>query len=124
VDTENKTSDPLDPYNDALAALIRGRKAELGLTYQDIEAATGINLRTAKRLFDGQRPIKFGNFLLLCAAPVSFTDEQYMAAAFVRSNIGWHKVVRVNAKSVTVATAYSWTDRIQRAKILEVRSDK
>lgn len=57
-------------------------------------------------------------------APISFAEEQYKAAAFVRSNIGWHKVVRVNAKSVTVATAYSWTDRIQRAKILEVRSTK
>ena len=68
VDTENKTPDLLDPYNDALAALLRGRKAELNLTYQELADATGVNLRTIKRLFDGQRSIMFGNFIKFCAA--------------------------------------------------------
>ena len=68
VDTENNTPAAMDPYNDALAALLRGRKAELGLTYQDIEDATGVNLRTIKRLFDGQRSIMFGIFIKFCAA--------------------------------------------------------
>jgi hypothetical protein len=57
-------------------------------------------------------------------APYPFTDEQYKAARVVRTVFGWHKVVRVNEKSVSVETGYSWTDRIQRAKILEVRGDK
>jgi hypothetical protein len=52
---------------------------------------------------------------------IPFTDEQYTAARVVRTDTGWHKVVRVNTKSVTVETGYSWTDRIQRDKIIEVR---
>lgn len=41
-------------------------------------------------------------------------------ARYVRDAFGWHEVVRVNGKSVTVATPYSWTDRIPFDKILEV----
>ena len=54
--------------------------------------------------------------------PVPFTDEQYRAARLVRTLLGWHIVVRVSAKSVTVKTGHSWDDRIQRSKIIEVRS--
>jgi len=54
-------------------------------------------------------------------APVEFTEAEYRAARVVRDGLGWHKVVRVNAKSVTVETGYYWTARIQRAKILEVK---
>lgn len=52
--------------------------------------------------------------------PVPFTEEQYTAAKVIRTTTGWHRVVKVNAKSVTVATAYSWTDRVAREKIIEV----
>lgn len=55
-------------------------------------------------------------------APVEFTEAEYKAARVVRDAFGWHKVVRANAKSVTVETGYSWTDRIARAKVLEVRA--
>lgn len=54
--------------------------------------------------------------------PVPFTEEQWKAAVVVRTLTGWRKVVRVNAKTVTVSTPYSWTDRIARDKVLEVRS--
>jgi hypothetical protein len=47
--------------------------------------------------------------------------DDIRAAAFVRDSVGWHIVVRVNAKSVTVATPYSWTDRIPFGRILEAR---
>lgn len=50
------------------------------------------------------------------------TADDVRAARFVRDEFGWHKVVRVSAKSVTVETPYSWTDRIPLAKILEARS--
>lgn len=53
--------------------------------------------------------------------PIPFTDEQYAAARAVRTRLGWYEVVRVNAQSVTVKTAYSWTDRVLRKKILEVK---
>lgn len=55
-------------------------------------------------------------------APVSFTTEQLRAATHVRTATGWHKVVRVSAKSVTVETGYSWTDRHPLARVLEVRT--
>lgn len=40
----------------------------------------------------------------------------------VRDSVGWHRVVRVNAKSVTVETGYSWTDRIPHERVIETRS--
>lgn len=52
---------------------------------------------------------------------VPFTEEQYRAARYVRTKLGWHAVVRVSTKSVTVKTPYSWDDRILRSKIIEVR---
>lgn len=41
-----------------------------------------------------------------------FTAADLTGAEFVRDDIGWHRVVRVNAKTVTVGTAYSWTERV------------
>lgn len=55
-------------------------------------------------------------------APVPFTPEELAKAVAVRTSSGWHRVVRVSQKSVTVATAYSWTDRHPINKILEVKS--
>ena len=43
-------------------------------------------------------------------------------ARLVRDSYGWHRVIRVNAKSVSVETGYSWTDRIPLANVLETRS--
>jgi hypothetical protein len=40
-------------------------------------------------------------------------------ARFVRDRYGWHEVVRVNARTVTVRTGYSWGDRIAMHKILK-----
>lgn len=54
-------------------------------------------------------------------APVPFTPEELKAARLVRTHHGWHKVARVNAKSVSVETGYSWTDRYAIEKVLEVR---
>ncbi len=55
-------------------------------------------------------------------ATVPFTEEQYQAATAIRTKLGWRPVVKVSAKSVSVATGYSWNDRVPRAQILEVRS--
>jgi len=54
--------------------------------------------------------------------PVPFTTEKLKAARAIRTSVGWHKVVKVNAKSVTVETGYSWTDRYALDKVLEVRA--
>lgn len=48
------------------------------------------------------------------------TAEDVKGARIVRDSCGWHEVVRVSAKSVTVKTAYSWTDRIPLDRILQV----
>ena len=42
-------------------------------------------------------------------------------ARLVRDSLGWHRVIRVNAKSVSVESGYSWTDRIPLANVLEAR---
>lgn len=39
----------------------------------------------------------------------------------VRTGSGWHRVARVNAKSVSVETGYSWTDRVTHDQIIETR---
>ena len=56
------------------------------------------------------------------AARVRFTHSDVIGARLVRTSTGWHKVVRVSPKSVTVETGYSWTDRIPHEKLLEVRT--
>lgn len=55
-------------------------------------------------------------------ARVKLTAEDVKGAQFVRDTYGWHKVVRVSAKSVTVRTPYSWNDRIPLDRILEFRT--
>ena len=54
-------------------------------------------------------------------AKAALTPETVLAARYVRDRFGWHRIVRVNAKSVTVETVYSWTDRIALTDVLEVR---
>ena len=56
------------------------------------------------------------------AARTKLTVADVKGARAVRDRFGWHKVVRVSAKSVTVETPYSWTDRIAIDKILQVAS--
>ena len=54
-------------------------------------------------------------------APVEFTPTQLSTAIAIRTSSGWHRVKKVNAKSVTVETGYSWTDRYTLDRVLEVR---
>lgn len=55
-------------------------------------------------------------------APVPYTAEELAAARFIRTLMGWHRVVKVNAKTVSVETGHTWNDRHPIDKILEVRS--
>lgn len=48
------------------------------------------------------------------------TAEDVVGAVAVRDRHGWHRVVRCSARSVTVETGHSWTDRIPLDRILEV----
>ncbi len=49
------------------------------------------------------------------------TPESLAVATHVRDRFGWHKVVRVNAKSVSVESGYSWVDRLPIGEIIDVR---
>lgn len=53
--------------------------------------------------------------------PVPFTEEDLAAARVVRTMYGWQRVIRVNAKSVTVAGDFG-DYRIPKTTILEVKS--
>ena len=53
-------------------------------------------------------------------ARTKLTAADVAGAEFVRDASGWHPVVKVNAKTVTVRTGYSWHDRIPFARILKV----
>jgi len=48
-----------------------------------------------------------------------FTASDLAEATHVRDSIGWHHLVRVNAKTVTVMTPHSWTERIPLDKVLQ-----
>jgi hypothetical protein len=54
-------------------------------------------------------------------APVPFTAEELAAARVVRTRFGWARLIRVNAKTVTIAGAFG-DDRVHVASILEVRA--
>ena len=53
---------------------------------------------------------------------VRLTREDIVGARAVRTVRGWQAVVRVNAKSVSVHTGYSWVDRVPFDDVLEVLS--
>ncbi|ARC56019.1 hypothetical protein AS850_02890 [Frondihabitans sp. 762G35] len=50
-----------------------------------------------------------------------FTREELIGVTHIRTNLGWHKVIRINARSVTVDSGYSWTDSYRFDRILDVK---
>lgn len=50
------------------------------------------------------------------------TRADIVGATLVKTQYGWHTVVRVNTKTVSVETGYSWTDRYRFDEILETRT--
>jgi hypothetical protein len=56
------------------------------------------------------------------AERVLFTSADLTGATHVRNGIGWHRIVKINEKSVTVETPYSWTDRIPMDQVREFRT--
>lgn len=55
------------------------------------------------------------------AARPRLTLANLTDAKAIRNTYGWHVVVRVNAKTVTVETPYSWNDHVRHGDVLEVR---
>lgn len=56
-------------------------------------------------------------------ARIKFAAFDLMGASHVRDATGWHRVMRVNAKSVTVETPHSWTERIPLERVLQYAVD-
>lgn len=52
-----------------------------------------------------------------------FAREDLIGATFVRDGLSWRKVAKVNAKTVSVETGYSWVDRIPFERITEYRKN-
>ena len=85
---------------------------------QDREAAAYAELADAESAFDlASSRLAFA---VREAARVRLTREDLLGARAVRTRFGWHAVVRVNAKSVSVHTGYSWVDRVPFEDVLEV----
>ena len=51
-----------------------------------------------------------------------FTAADLADATHVHDGYTWRRVVRVNAKTVTVTTAYSWTDHLPLGQIRDHRT--
>ena len=49
-----------------------------------------------------------------------YTRDELLGAKAIKTDTGWNRVVKVNAKTVSVATGYSWTDRVAFDKVLAV----
>ena len=54
-------------------------------------------------------------------ARVRFTAADLAGAELIHDGFAWHPVIRVNAKSVTVATPYSWTERVPIEQVRQYR---
>lgn len=46
-----------------------------------------------------------------------FTRDEIVGAGFIHDGHSWRKVVRVNAKTVSVESGYSWVDKITFDKV-------
>lgn len=62
------TEESAAAQNTAIANHLRGRKSELGLTYEDLEAATGIPAASLKKLLRDRAEFRMGEFGRVAAA--------------------------------------------------------
>lgn len=53
---------------------------------------------------------------------VRLTRDDLVGATHIRVGRSWRKVSKLNVKSVSVETGYSWTDRIAFDQVLEART--
>lgn len=75
--------------------------------FQDAERDFGVLERRAAKLES--------------SAPVPFTEEQLRAAAKVRTDQGWHHLLKVNRATVGIEAGFPWPHKISRDRVLEVR---
>lgn len=78
---DTKETETKDAYNAALAMVLKLRKTELRLTFEELEDATGIKVQTVKRLLSDQRSIHLGDLIKLAAALKLDPGEAVQSAA-------------------------------------------
>lgn len=86
------------------------------------EAAYDREAEAARRLADAERDLRNAEAAAEraeadAAAPCDL--DSVGPGDYVRDRHGWHRVVRVSVKSVTVETPWTWTERIPRDRVIE-----
>jgi len=122
--SESVTAGGLSDYDPAVLSGIRrkpNRKADARrFAAYDREAGLWRDLELAQRDLAALEAVAARD-AAEATAKAEFRVEDVRPGGLVRDRHGWHKVVRVSAKSVTVESGYSWTDRIVLDKVLEAR---
>lgn len=65
---DTRTADTRTAYDEAIAAILRGRMAELMMSRAELSEASGLSPDTFRRYLDGTRSIPMGNFFSLVTA--------------------------------------------------------
>jgi len=122
--SESATPGGLTGYDSAILSGIRRKKNPKAdarrLAAYDREAALLHDLERARRDLAALEAVAARD-AAEASTKAELTLDAIRSARLVRDRYGWHKVVRVSAKSVTVETGFSWTERIPLEKILEAR---
>ena len=91
-------------------------RARAAATERSIDAAKA-EVQAAKEAEDAKNAAAYAER----TKPVPFTREELETARAVRTLYGWHRVIRVNAKTVTVNGDFG-DYRVPEKNILEVRA--
>lgn len=115
----------LRDYDPAILSGIRRRPNPRADTRR--HAAYDRSAKATRDLMEQERRVRAAEHRLERAERDAVAPRDLDALArgwFVRTRHGWHRVVRVNATSVSVETGYSWTDRIPFKQIVETRNKR
>jgi len=124
--SESATPGGLSGYDSAILSGIRRKpnhKADRArFAAYDREAALTVELAQAERDL-ANLEAKAAREAREASMKNAVSIDDIRTAALVRDRYGWHKVVRVSAKSVTVETGFSWTERIALDAIIDTRAE-
>lgn len=123
--SDSQTPGGLSGYDSAILSGIRRKpnhKADSRrFAAYDREASLVLELQRAQAdLAASERALANAEAMERSQAEV--TPDAIKSAKYVCDAQGWHEVVRVSAKSVTVKTPWSWTERIPLDRIIDTRS--
>ena len=91
-------------------------RARTAATERSVDAALA-EVKAAKEAAEAEAQAAYAKR----TAPVPFTEEELNAARAVRTFYGWHRVLRVNARTITVHGDFG-DHRIPKTTVREVRA--